>query len=195
MLKPSLILAVTFALAGCLVEATDPPGTTPGQGNGSADAAPTGTPAADAGPGVGGDAAPIGPDATPTPAQLLAAFGNCMRQADWDAAGLGQVALVQTIADGNCAACHSAGLAGAYLNVDSLLTLTNSKTFPYVQRYAKLDVNNNFVVSDDLVIKGLDPNHPAYTLPAALVQGITDFFGATNAHYVAGACPDPALGL
>lgn len=191
MFKLALPFAFLMSFAGCLVEATDPPGTNPGNNGSDPDAAPAADPA-DAGPTA--DADPLAPDAEPTPAELLGGFGDCMRIADWDASNLGTLALVQTIAGETCESCHSAGTGGNYLNADSLLTFNTIKTYPYILKWVALDAQLQFTPSDRLVQKGVEGGgHPAFTMPAALAQGIIDFFNATNAHYIAGECPDPAL--
>lgn len=183
----SVLLGLVFAISGCVVEATPVPGT---PGGGGADAAPAGG-GPDAGPGGGnGDGGGDGDGGgTPTAASVLTDFGNCMRKADWDAANLGTLALVETNADGPCSDCHSAGQNTNYLNADSTLTFTNIKVLPYIVRYAKVDAQLVLSQSNDLVAAGQLAGHPPFTMPAALVQGLSDFYAATNAHYLADDCP------
>ncbi|MEM9493724.1 MAG: hypothetical protein AAGC55_31540, partial [Myxococcota bacterium] len=78
-----------------------------------------------------------------TVVSTLLAFGNCMTQADWDAAGLGELALVVADNGGTptpCADCHSAGLGGAYLSADSIDTLEMTRaSSTYVGKYISVD--------------------------------------------------------
>lgn len=181
---PSLFAALLLATAACYVEATPAPGSADNtSGPDAAPGDPTGDDP-DAGPG-----GPGGSDAneTPTPSSVLMEFGNCMEIADWEAANLGQLALVQT-GQGDCAACHGAGQSGNYLNADSTLTFNNIRTYPYILRYAVADAQLVITASDDLIVQGQQAGHPAYTLPADLIQGLSDFFDATNANYIAGDC-------
>ncbi len=185
-----VVAVACAALAGCLVgdpdalRQDDGVGDGPGSGGPGPDAAPV---------GGGADAAPGTPDAAGEPSQqsVLEDFGRCMTLADWDAANLGAIALVQTQASGNCATCHSTGLAGNYQSLDSTANFNAAKTFPYVQRYAVADALLQLSVSDDLVVKGQQAGHPVYTLPPDLVAGLSQFFDATNARYIAngGNCP------
>lgn len=187
-LAPTFIAALFLAAAGCYVEATPAPGSGGDTGGGGPDAA-TGNPGDDP------DAAPGTPTGdggeTPTAQSVLTDFGNCMRIADWEAANLGQLALTQT-AEGPCSDCHGAGQNGNYLNADSLLTFDNIKTYPYILKYATADAQLVISQNDILVVKGQQGGHPAYTLPADLIQGLTDFYDATMIHYQANDCP-PAL--
>jgi hypothetical protein len=184
MSRLSVLLGLTFLLSACVVEATP----VPGSGTGTPDAG-VGGPDGGGGGGGDGDGGGLGPDAAPTAASVLGDFGNCMRQTDWDAANLGTLALVQTNADGACTACHSAGENSTYLNADSTLTFTSSKVLPYVVRYAKVDALLALTLSNDLVANGQAAGHPPYTMPAALVQGLSDFYDATMVHYMANDCP------
>ncbi len=184
-----LAASLSLLLAACVVQATDPPGAT---NNGAGADAGAGGGGADGGGGGGGDGGGGGgADAGITPAQVLLDFGNCMRIADWDANNLGTIALVQTNADGPCSSCHSNGENGTYLNADSATTFAMSKTSPYVSRYALVNAQLQLSASLDLVSTGQLNGHPPYTMPAALVTGITNFFDATNAHYIAGDCTTP----
>ncbi len=188
-----LIGALALSLPACVVGEGMTPMGSPGTdaGGPAGDGSPTGG----AVPTPGDPNAPTGgADAGPAAVDTLAAFGACMTLADWDAANLGQIALIQSN-QGACTTCHGAGTYGVYLNADNVLTFEQSKVRPYVLQYADLGVQDEFVLPDTLVVKGQDPAHPSYTMPAALQQGLQQFFDATNARYVAngGNCPAEAL--
>jgi len=187
---PILSLAATLSLllAACVVQATDPPGASNNNGGGADAGVGGGADGGGGGGGGDGGGGGGGADAGITPTQLLTDFGGCMTIADWDANNLGQLALTQTDADGPCSNCHSNGEHGTYLNADSATTFSMAKTYPYVMRYASVDSQLQLSASIDLVNAGKLNGHPTYTLPAALVTGITNFFDATNAHYLAGTC-------
>jgi hypothetical protein len=179
MLRASLFLACSLAAAGCTVGAIDD------------DRRP---PSADAGPGGAGDPEPgTGPDAAPgqaTAREILEDFGACMRFEDWEAQGLGGIALVQS-SSGPCYGCHANGTGSNYLTQSSLETFERIRTFPYIQRYAKVDGGLALVVSNDLVVKGQQVGHPSFVLPAALELGIGRFFELTHERSLGGDCAAP----
>lgn len=146
---------------------------------------------ADAAPG-GGDPLPGSPDAGPpaaTQQSVLAEFGGCMQQADWDANNLGQIALTVTDIGEVCADCHSAGNAGNFLSADSTATFEMIKTYPYVLKYATTDAQLNVIKSDRLILKGQEAGaHPKFELALELQQGLQNFYDLTNARYLAGTC-------
>lgn len=193
MSRMSLLLGLAFMISGCVVEATPVPGT----GGGTPDASTAAdTPDAGGGGGNGDGGGGGGGDGDgggmPTAASVLTDFGNCMRETDWDAANLGTLALTVTNNDGPCTACHSLGQNSNYLNADSTLTFTNIRKLPYIVRYAKVDAQLALSLSNDLPAAGQLLGHPPFTMPAALVQGLSDFYDATMVHYLADDCP-PAL--
>jgi hypothetical protein len=112
-----------------------------------------------------------------------------MLLADWEAQNLGQLALTVTSVNQTCANCHSGGAGGNFMSADSTATFNTIKTFPYVQVYATTDAQLNVVQADRLLVKGQELGHPAFELPAALQQGLQNFFELTHARYLEGSCP------
>ena len=136
-----------------------------------------------------------------TAAEMLEAFGDCMRYEDWTSAGL--LELAQTLArdddgtgENECSSCHEAKGPGAYLGLDPMLTFMKQRDAPTIYKTAMAilgesgepeDVVPNHRYED----KGQEPTqHPDYVLDDRLVQGLTDFFDRTYTRFQIeeGAC-------
>lgn len=154
--------------------------------------------------GEGGGGTPVNPPKTLDTA--LKEFGACMSYADWEATGMSKLPLAQVKGGEQCVACHSNGQNGTYLNADPKLTFENSRKFPYIMRLVTGTVDDtlqfaDLVPSNRFIEKGgepciVEPCHPKYDLPEALVQAVTDFVGITLDKWHAGTCDEepPPLG-
>lgn len=129
-----------------------------------------------------------------TAAQMLEAFGDCMRYEDWLTAGL--VQLPEQLArdddgtgENECWSCHEPDGPGAYLGRDPMLTFMRQRDRPTLYKSAMailseegepLDVVPNHRYED----KGLnETQHPNYVLSPDLVQGLTLFFDRTYTRF------------
>ncbi|HUS67375.1 MAG TPA: hypothetical protein VMZ28_22715 [Kofleriaceae bacterium] len=136
-----------------------------------------------------------------TAAQMLEAFGDCMRYEDWLSSGL--IELPQQLArdddgtgENECSSCHTADGPGAYLGLDPELTFMRQRDRPTLYKMAMailsengepLDVVPNHRYED----KGQEgTQHPDFVLDPALVQGLTEFFDRTYTRFQIeeGAC-------
>lgn len=154
---------------------------------------PIGESAADA--GAGDDSSGDGEDDRfDTAAQMLEAFGDCMRYEDWLSSGL--LELPQQLArdddgtgENECSSCHEADGPGAYLGLDPMLTFMRQRDAPTIYKTAMVilseqgepaDVVPNHRYED----KGQEPTqHPDYVLDQRLVQGLTTFFDRTYTRF------------
>ena len=157
---------------------------------------PVGGSAADAGPTGGDD-----DDRFDTAAQMLDAFGDCMRWEDWTSAGL--IVLADQLArdddgtgENECWACHEADGPGAYLGLDPMLTFMRQRDTPTLYKTAMVILNEqgepgDVVPNHRYEDKGQnETQHPDYVLDEDLVQGLTTFFDRTYTRFQIeeGAC-------
>ena len=136
-----------------------------------------------------------------TAAEMLQAFGDCMRYEDWLSAGLLQ--LPEQLArddDGNgeneCWACHEPDGPGAYLGRDPMLTFMRQRDQPTIYKMAMAILGEqgepkDVVPNHRYELKGQEgTQHPDFVLDPALVQGLTEFFDRTYTRFQIeeGAC-------
>ena len=201
----ALLFSVALALTGCMTVGegfgpdSDPlpddsadgtggdgGGDGAGDGGGNGDGSGGGNGGGNGGGDGGGDGDPGGP----TPATIMADFGACMTPADFEAAGLGALALAES-AGGACNGCHGVAnqLSPPTLDVDAALTFAATQVSPSVSRWVEVGPDLIPAFNPVLVNHGQGGGHVAYTLDIALEEGLQQFYLATEQRYLAGECP------
>jgi hypothetical protein len=137
----------------------------------------------------GGDAGPAAMTAT----QALDKFGSCMRQADFEQAGMPDVAN-QVTDSGYCYSCHSTGTGGAFLSQNATDFFNMTRQRPYMLKIVFPELNQDGSFKDLTLVerfrdKTNDTGHPQYVLADARVTAVETFFQLTMTHYMANDCP------
>jgi hypothetical protein len=140
-------------------------------------------------------------DAFDTSAEMLEAFGDCMRYDDWLTAGLLELPRqLATDDDGTgqapCSSCHEADGPGAYLGLDARTTFMRQRSKPTIYKLAMVVLADSgepgdVVPNHRYELKGQEPTqHPDFVLDPELVEGLTLFFDRTYNRFQAeeGAC-------
>lgn len=139
--------------------------------------------------------------------EALGEFGACMKLEGWMRSGIYQLPYVLTEEEQECRACHGDGAegTGTPLSDDIVETFDLHKTLPAVMRLVTgtVDERGNFkalVPSLRYIQKGVDSCpaeetgiqcHPAYTMPSAMQDAVTDFVRVTLDRLEAGTCDAP----
>lgn len=124
-------------------------------------------------------------------------FSACESLDDWVAAGLHQLAGVETAAGGGpCHKCHDSGVGDVYLgNPFKEASIVDGfemqRPPPQVFLLVMASVGEDGCLEDLVPSHGYEtvpPGHPAWVLPAELVDGLQQFYEATHAKWLAGTC-------
>jgi hypothetical protein len=113
---------------------------------------------------------------------------------------MGDVAFVETDAEGPCLGCHSTGQGSAWLSAGSRETFEKMRQFPFIQKLVvgKLDSKGSFeslqpakrfeAKADELCPPESTSCHPRFGLPPSIIQSIDGFVDTTLQNLATGTC-------
>jgi hypothetical protein len=135
-----------------------------------------------------------------TLATALKEYGGCMDYTDWTDNKLDTLCDAQTLNNGPCKSCHTAGDGGNWLSGNAQETFDMNKKFPYIKREVTGTVDDvgNFkdlIAANRWIDKGSEPCqpntncHPQYVLTPELKTGINNFVSKTIDKWHNKMCP------
>lgn len=127
-------------------------------------------------------------------------FADCMNFDVWSYYRMGDLAFVQTDAEGPCLGCHSTGQGNAYLASGSRETFEKHRQFPYIQKIVvgKLDKRGSFESlqpskrylekANEVCPPESTTCHPRFGIPPNVMDSIDGFVAHTIQALATGTC-------
>jgi len=144
---------------------------------------------------VGSSSGTVGGNPVLTATGAVDAYGKCMLLTDFNANATGTNTNFTNLSQqgstqGQCSACHSTGVGGAYISANAANNYTYNKISPYVLKLAlpsqKTDGTFTMVASNRFRDKGQETGtHPKYILTANREAAVSQLFSRTLLRYEA----------